>query len=99
MSENAKVRPFSNGSQFADWTASNCERCAKGAPIGSAEWPTCPIEYALAYACIDDGTITQEIADRMGYEHSTARYVWMCCEWLPSDAWKEEWKRKHEAKQ
>ena len=84
-----KVYIFSNGTQFMDWQSSNCERCKKStfndASIGVNDLPKCEIEYALMYALMDDGTVTEEIKKRSGYESS--RYVWPCNE----TEWTKEW--------
>ena len=71
-----RVRPFSTGTQYLDWTLSNCEDCAKSG--------RCVLERALSDACIRDGTIAHSIAERMGYfAHNGAdgfSYVWPCGE-------------------
>lgn len=85
MTEENEVRVFSNGSQYSDWTASNCDRCKKAAPL--YEDSTCPIELALCEALLSCGKVTQEIADRMGYVDQ-GKDVWMCKE----VDWTEEWK-------
>lgn len=74
------MQPFSNGTQYGDWTASNCDRCKKSETNGGE----CDIEIALMDACFTDGEITDEIAMRLAYEPKA--YVWMCgevawCEW------------------
>ena len=73
------VRPFSNGTEFEDWLASNCNDCRKSVDaIGKpGDWPTCEIEGALTYAYLGDGTVDQAIADRMGFDKSL---VWRCTE-------------------
>lgn len=77
------VRPFSNGSQYMDWTANNCETCTKAAPpdVSLDEMP-CEIEKALTWACLDAGTIPLPMADRMGYPGG-AVYGWPCPEHDP----------------
>ncbi len=76
------VRPFSCGSQFGDWSASNCGSCKKAAApdVGYDDMP-CEIEKALAWAYLTDGRIPLEIADRMG--HGSGRYGWPCMEHDP----------------
>jgi hypothetical protein len=78
MSE--QVRPFYCGTQYADWSDACCRRCKKGADIDNPP-PRCPcdIEQALLEACFGDGTVSREIADRMGYERAD-RYCWPCRE-------------------
>ncbi len=99
MSE--KVSPFSNGSQYMDWQGCNCERCVKSVSVwdvGGDATPTCEIELALMEAEISDGEVTQEIAQRMGYEGVAARYVWPCTEVEWTEEWKAEWFRRHPEK-
>lgn len=82
MAENS-VRPFSSGSQYGDWTDSNCRTCDlrwreelhTGLPC------PCGIEQALLVACFGDGRIPLAIADRMG--HGEGRYGWPCREHSP----------------
>lgn len=73
------VRPFHCGSQDADWTERNCWDCRKewqeDAPT---EWP-CDIQKALQDAYWDNGTISAEIARRMGYTACDV-YTWDCPE-------------------
>jgi hypothetical protein len=75
-----KVRPFSSGTQFADWTSRNCDRCSKGASptLEPDQWPTCEIEGALVAGYVGDGTITAEIAKRMALE--PLALTWECGE-------------------
>lgn len=56
------VRPFANGFEYYAWIERNCGRCVRFTPE-----PTCEIEEALALACLGTGTISREIADRVGY--------------------------------
>lgn len=82
-----RIRPFSNGTQYGDWTSVNCERCAKGAnyTVGPDEWPGCEIEAALIEGYIGDGTVSSEIAERMHYQ--PGKYVWQCGE----VEWTQQW--------
>lgn len=75
MSEKRTVRPFSTGSQYMDWEAKNCDGCDLR--------HRCSILRALAFACIDDGTITATMATRMGADRSGNRYAWPCPERSP----------------
>jgi len=86
-----RIRIFSNGSQYMDWQASNCERCKKA--IWTFEPPTCPIQVALEEADFDDGTISEEIAKQSGYDKE--RYVWPCAEVEWTEEWKAECKEQH----
>lgn len=76
------VQPFSNGSQFGDWTASNCASCERAASedCNYDDMP-CEIEKALTLAYLTSGRIPLEIADRMG--HGNGRYGWPCLERTP----------------
>jgi hypothetical protein len=70
--------PFSTGSQFADWLDRNCERCVKYEPEGAAG--ACSIDAALLTAQITDGSVPDEIAERLGYEPDKNYYTWYCPE-------------------
>ncbi len=59
-----RIYVFSNGSQDGDWITANCQKCIKS----HADCSACDIELALTCAYFDDGTVSKEIADRMGYE-------------------------------
>lgn len=78
------VRPFSSGTQYLDWTCSNCDTCSKQAPPDAAldEMP-CPIEAALAWAALDEGRVPLPLAERMGYTRHKGDYVWPCPEHDP----------------
>jgi len=39
-------RPFSCGTEFADWQSRNCDRCAKGYDVDAETW-RCDLEFAL----------------------------------------------------
>ena len=79
-----KVRPFHCGSQYADWEASNCERCTQEV--------SCDIRRTLLWAYFDDGYVPEEIGRRMGYDGSAPlRYSWPCSE----VEWTEEWKAEY----
>ncbi len=77
------IRPFSNGTQYADWLAHNCDQCRKGIDnVGQpGDWPICDIESALTYAYGGDGHVEPEIARRMGHKNGMPQaYVWSCTE-------------------
>lgn len=88
---NNPVRPFSNGSQHADWEMSNCDRCTKNTPEGI---PTCEIQRAICDAAFGNGAMSASMAKRMGYSNPIA-YVWQCAEVV----WTEEWKAEHRRRQ
>ena len=83
-----QIRPFSSGSQYRDWQSSNCERCKKFPLHVNPE--KCEIDYAIIVAHLDDGTVSVEIAQRMGYYDNRGSYVWKC----PEVEWTEEWKKE-----
>lgn len=67
------IRPFSNGSEYTSWLQRNCYRCPKQ--------NACDLEYALSSACVLDGTITPQIASRLGYSDAVrATLGWPCRE-------------------
>ena len=67
------VRPFSCGSEYGDWKLNNCEKCVK-----FTEKPSCILEIELARAYLGNGTLSKEIADRLGVRLDT--YKWFCNE-------------------
>lgn len=72
------VTPFSNGAQFGDWCARNCNRCEK---YNSETFDgTCDIDGALGMAYIDSGEVEDSIAERMGYTANREAYTWDCPE-------------------
>lgn len=79
-----RSNPFSTGSQFADWCSRNCDRCVKYEPEGAPA--ACEIDHALLAAQCGDGSVTQDIAERLGYVEGTAFtedgffYTWDCPE-------------------
>ena len=82
MTEENKIYPFSYGTQYGDWVGSNCERCKK--------FKGCNILQAIDFAFLDDGSVEEQIANRMGYFLNEGKYCWMC----PEVEWTEEWKAK-----
>lgn len=85
----SEVRPFSTGSQFADWEERNCNRCTKSyinnASATEGEGP-CDIDNALTVAYIADGLVLHDIAVRMGWEPGWKNYTWDCPEREINDA-------------
>ena len=78
MSENSqRYHPFSNGTQFLDWEDRNCCRCAlyHDGPIDEAP---CELDRALGDAQMDDGTVSREVADGLGFLDNRDRYTWPC---------------------
>ena len=84
-----RVWPFSCGTQSMDWDQSNCCTCRRDPEI-------CEVSVALMVACFDDGTVSPEIAKRMGYtdygwKGGVPRYGWPCLEHDPPFENLEEW--------
>ncbi len=81
MNSQAKVRPFSCGSQLTDWLDRNCDHCTKS-PRGETTGPytaICEIEQALDDSFYS-GTVSHAMALRMGVPESGVRYLWDCPE-------------------
>lgn len=73
---------FSNGLQYADWSANNCDRCAKAGDPGEAGSSQCEIFEAIHDAAMDDGSVTNDIARRSGFLEGLHAYVWPCREYV-----------------
>ncbi len=86
------IKPFSNGTQYLDWQESNCVRCKKFNP-DEAKPELCNIDFELANAYLGNGSVSNKIAKRMGYDPD--KYVWRCGEVEWTDEWKAEWKKRH----
>ena len=70
-----RVRPFSNGTECRMWMEENCERCQKVDWTDKMNGPTskCEIIIAVDAADWDDGTVSADIARRMGWDGEWAR--------------------------
>jgi len=80
MTDPKRIRPFSNGSQFCDWQSRNCDRCTKYvAGIDDISKSVCEIDIALGKSMWGDGSVSEEIGERMGYGDPLA-YNWDCTE-------------------
>lgn len=77
----SSVVPFSSGCQALDWFERNCCRCKKSerADHDGPITPTCEIEAAIgeAFFC---GTVSNNIAERMGLVGDASRLTWDCPE-------------------
>ena len=73
------MRPFHNGSQFADWRILNCDSCKRSVD-NKKSGGSCDIEEALDVACLTDGNVSNEIGVRMGATDPIA-YTWKCPEY------------------
>ena len=77
-----RFAPFAYGIQATDWAAQNCRRCAKHTEYPTNGW-LCPVEQAIDLARLDDGTVSREMAERMGHTPwlwEMEPYVWDCPE-------------------
>ena len=92
MSDDAKNRPFHCGTQYADWQINNCERCRKGddfrngTPWQEGRAPSCDLETALGVSYITNGTVTNEVYDRLFGPIKVDRHLygqWVCGEFEP----------------
>lgn len=89
-----ELRPFANGSQFADWQSCNCDRCTKSGDAGEIGSSQCEIFEALWNADMDQGQVSEDIARRMGLIGNETRYVWPCTEVEWTQAWLDERSRQ-----
>lgn len=74
-----RARPFDSGTQYAAWVTRNCQACPKCAKYDEEQFMgRCDIDGALVVAHIGDGTVSPEIADRMGYTaaHADGEFPW-----------------------
>lgn len=70
MSED-RIKPFSNGSEFSEWTSDNCNQClAQGDPdvnpLDSVPHDACVLEAALGLAYIGDGKMARRSVELIG---------------------------------
>ena len=67
-----KFTLFSNGTEFMDWTARNCDRCVKAVYYnnkkGYQPQYRCAIQEHIETACIDDG-----MGNKSDYEATHSR--------------------------
>jgi hypothetical protein len=75
MEAEERISPFSQGTQFLDWIDENCEQC-----VHAAEG--CKMFDGLIAARVGDGTVSREIADRLGVPENTWS-DWQCKELQP----------------
>jgi hypothetical protein len=70
-----RVYVFSNGFEFDCWQERNCDRCAKNR--------SCDLFDAIMIGSAEDGLVSQDISERMGYSDDL-RFVlgWPCKEFV-----------------
>ena len=84
MIEKIYVRPFSNGSEYDDWTAKNCMNCERYEYRPSAD-NGCILDIELAVGFIGAGEIDIEVAKRIGIVRQSGKFVTLgdCKEKMP----------------
>lgn len=80
MTTEQRIHLFSNGTQYMDWSANNCDRCTKAGDASEPGSSKCPLFEAIHDAAADDGTVTLEVATRLGTSVDETRYTWRCPE-------------------
>lgn len=79
MTEEKKIRPFSNGFEFRSWTTKNCDRCSryenKSATIEDAG---CKLAFSIDLGNVTDGTIPERIASEFGCKLDEKSYFTDC---------------------
>jgi hypothetical protein len=71
------MRLFDCGSQFADWCASNCDRCSKH---NEENQLNCYLERELWYAYYGNGEICDSLGERLGGVAYNGYFLWVCPE-------------------
>lgn len=72
-----RIRIFAWASQFAAWERYNCEKCKKDYDDDKGKYP-CDLQKILTAACMDDGTVGEEFAKRLGKPRD--KEIWRCLE-------------------
>lgn len=79
--------PFYCGTQGADWELANCDNCKKGGRYTDEkqmDWVwLCDIQKAKDEAYMGDGSVSNDIARRMGYDDGANLHNWPCTELDP----------------
>jgi hypothetical protein len=73
-------RPFSNAIEFMVWSENNCEHCKKANMEATEREDTCPMEYDITIAAINDGLIPIESAERIGFKTEPYTHLLECKE-------------------
>lgn len=87
------IRPFSSGTEFADWENANCARCSHTGQDawkdgGEYHWGTCEMEDRLTEACIGDGQVPELLCIEHGWGNDPGYWV------APPRC--EKWEAEHE---
>lgn len=77
--------PFYCGSQRIDWKCHNCEYCTKRYDDAKASW-RCDLEKAIDSSYMDDGSVSDITAKRMGLPEDCREYNWRCPEFVEDTA-------------
>jgi hypothetical protein len=77
--------PFYCGSQRIDWKCHNCEYCVKRYDEAQSTWQ-CDLEKLIDEAYMDDGSVSDITAKRMGQPHDCREYNWRCPEFVEDTA-------------
>lgn len=77
--DTTRVWTFSNGTEFDVWSERNCERCSKMYDPETLE-SLCDLEVAIFEAGAGDGTVSKEIADRLGWKPNDVGHDGRCPE-------------------
>lgn len=79
MTEEKKIRPFSNGFEFDSWTTKNCDRCSKYENEStSIEDAGCKLAFYIDLGSVTDGTIPEHIASEFGCKLDERSYFTDC---------------------
>lgn len=64
-----RITPFSNLSEFTRWTDKNCDLCNRYSNISTKkENAKCKLAFDLDLACVTDGTISLDTANKIGFK-------------------------------
>jgi len=80
------IRPFSTGSQAADWISRNCEKCQKRFRHDQKKYH-CRWQKEIDVAYMTTGTISARCADAIGMTAAgNGLYTWDCPSKIPKNA-------------
>lgn len=65
-----RITAFSNLTDFCSWQSNNCDKCCRYSNASTKRNNAkCKLAFDLDFACVDDGTISIQAAEKIG----------MCC--------------------